>query len=67
VLHQSAFWWCVAAIPLTAALNLGVSFVLAFRVALRSRGIRLADRSRIYHAVRARLWRQPLSFVLPPR
>lgn len=67
VLHQSAFWWCVAAIPVTAALNLGVSFVLAFRVALRSRGIRLADRSRIYRAVRARLWRRPLSFVLPPR
>ena len=67
VLHQSAFWWCVAAIPVTAALNLGVSFVLAFRVALRSRGIRLADRSRIYRAVRARLWRHPLSFVLPPR
>jgi len=41
--------------------------VLAFRVALRSRGIRLADRSRIYRAVRARLWRAPLSFVLPPR
>ncbi len=67
VLHQSAFWWCVAAVPVTAALNLGVSFVLAFRVALRSRGIRLADRSRIYRAVRARLWRHPLSFVLPPR
>ena len=67
VLHQSAFWWCVAAIPVTAALNLGVSFVLAFRVALRSRGIRLADRSRIYRAVRARLRRRPLSFVLPPR
>ena len=67
VLHASAFWWCVAAVPLTAALNLGVSFVLAFRVALRSRGIRLADRSRIYRAVRARLWRRPLSFVLPPR
>ncbi len=67
VLHQSAFWWCVAAVPVTAALNLGVSFVLAFRVALRSRGIRLADRSRIYRAVRRRLWRNPLSFVLPPR
>lgn len=67
VLHRGAFWWCVAAIPVTAALNLGVSFVLAFRVALRSRGIRLADRSRIYRAVRARLWRHPLSFVVPPR
>ena len=29
---------------MTGALNLGVSFFLAFRVALRSRGIRLADR-----------------------
>jgi site-specific recombinase len=67
VLREGAFWWCVAAIPVTAALNLGVSFVLAFRVALRSRGIRLADRSRIYRAIRRRLWRAPLSFVLPPR
>ena len=67
VLQQSAFWWCVAAIPVTAALNLGVSFVLAFRVALRSRGIRLADRSRINRAVRARLWHRPLSFLVPPR
>ena len=67
VLRESAFWWCVAAIPLTAALNLGVSFVLAFRVALRSRGLRLADRSRIYRAIRRRLRGAPLSFVLPPR
>ena len=49
------------------ALNLAVSFVLAFRVALRSRGIRLADRSRIHRAIRARLWQRPLSFLLPPR
>jgi len=67
LLHEGAFWWCVAAIPVTAALNLAVSFVLAFRVALRSRGIRLADRSRIYRAIRRRLRRAPLSFVLPPR
>jgi len=67
LLREPAFWWCAAAIPVTAVLNLTVSFVLAFRVALRSRGIRLADRSRIYRAVRARLWRAPLSFVLPPR
>jgi site-specific recombinase len=40
---------------------------MAFRVALRSRGIRLADRSRIYRAIRARLWRRPLSFVWPSR
>jgi len=67
VLHEPAFWWCVAAIPVTGILNLSVSFLLAFRVALRSRGIRLRDRSRIYRAIRQRLWRRPLSFIIPPR
>ena len=62
-----AFWWCVAGIVATGVLNVGVSFLCAFRVALRSRGIRLADRSRIYRAIRSRLWRAPASFVLPPR
>ncbi len=62
---QSVFWWCVAGIAATGVLNLSVSFFLAFRVALRSRGIRLNDRSRIYRALRSRLWREPLSFVWP--
>ncbi len=61
------FWWCVAGIAATGALNLAVSFFLAFRVALRSRGIRLADETRIGSAFRRRLWRRPLSFLLPPR
>ena len=65
-LRHSAFWWCVAGIAATGALNLSVSFFLAFKVALRSRGIRLADRSRIHRAIRARLWRRPLSFIVPP-
>jgi site-specific recombinase len=67
LLRQGVFWWCVAGIALTGALNLGVSFFLAFKVALRSRGIRLTDRSRIYRAIRRRLWRKPLSFIWPPR
>jgi len=67
VFQQSAFWWCLASIPVIAALNLGVSFFLAFKVALRSRGIRLADRSRIYRAIRRRLNRDPASFMVPPR
>ncbi|MEO8805429.1 MAG: site-specific recombinase [Burkholderiaceae bacterium] len=62
---QSAFWWCVAGIATTGLLNVSVSFFLAFKVALRSRGIRLNDRSRIYRALRSRLWRQPLSFIWP--
>ena len=67
VFQQSAFWWCLASIPVIGALNLGVSFFLAFKVALRSRGIRLADRSRIYRAIRRRLNQSPASFVVPPR
>lgn len=67
VLRSGPFWWCLAAVVLTGALNLGVSFFLAFKVALRSRGIRLTERSRIYRAIRQRLWRWPLSFILPPK
>lgn len=67
VVQTAPFWWCVAGIAVTGVLNVGVSFALAFAVALRSRGIRLADRSRITRAIRARLRSQPLSFLLPPR
>ena len=65
LMRHAPFWWCVAGIAVTGVLNLTVSFFMAFRVALRSRGIRLIDRSRIYRAIRARLWRQPLSFIWP--
>jgi site-specific recombinase len=66
-LAMPEFWWCAAAIPLIGVLNVGVSFWLAFRVALRSRGIELRERHRIGAAIQARLRRDPLSFVLPPR
>jgi site-specific recombinase len=66
-LHSHEFWWCVAAIPLTGLLNLTVSFFLAFKLAMRSRGIRVGDRQRIYAAIRARLAGRPMSFLLPPR
>jgi site-specific recombinase len=67
VFDDPAFWWCLAAIPLTGALNLLVSFTLAFRVALKARGLRVADRGRIHAAIRRRLWRAPLSFLVPPK
>jgi len=67
VLREPAFWWCVAGIAATGVLNLTVSFFLAFRVALRSRGMKLAERSLIYRAIRRRLRRDPLSFLFPPR
>lgn len=61
------FWWCAAAVLLTGVLNVVVSFTLAFRLALRSRGVRVRDRERIAAALRRRLRRQPLSFLRPPR
>jgi site-specific recombinase len=67
IVHQSAFWWCLAAIALTGALNLSVSFYLAFKVALRSRGIQVEDRARLSRAIWRRLWTQPRSFFFPPR
>ncbi len=67
LVRHAPFWWCAAGIVVTGLLNVMVSFYLAFRVALRSRGIRLADRSRIYQAIRGRLRTRPLSFVWPTR
>ncbi len=67
LLSQPAFWWCVAGIAGTGVMNLGVSFGLAFKVALRSRGVRVQDRVRISQAIRRRLRTQPMSFLRPPR
>lgn len=67
VLHEPQLWWCVAALPLTGVLNVGVSFTLALRVAVRARGVRVTDRARLWRAVLRRLLRQPGSFLLPPR
>ncbi len=67
VLGQPVFWWCVAGIVATGLLNVGVSFWLAFRVALRSRGVRLKERAGLNAAIRRRLRSRPLEFLLPPR
>ncbi|MBV8248911.1 MAG: site-specific recombinase [Comamonas sp.] len=65
VLHSNLLWWAVAMLPLNAAFNVGVSFYLAFRVALRAHNVGSVERSRIYRAIRQRLWRKPLSFFWP--
>ncbi|MCY4746119.1 site-specific recombinase [Pelomonas sp. UHG3] len=67
VMATWAFWSCVLAIAGIGVLNVGVSFFCAFKVALRSRGVRLADRQRVYAAIRQRLRRAPLSFLVPPK
>ena len=67
VLHLPAFWWAVASLPLLGALNVTVSFYLAFSLALRAQNVSGVDRAHIYRAIRARLRTAPLSFFVPAR
>ncbi|WP_341908661.1 site-specific recombinase [Polaromonas sp. YR568] len=63
--RHSLIWWCIASIPLIGALNLGVSFYLAFRLALQAHNVSGVDRALIRSAIWAR-WRQrPRSFFVP--
>ncbi len=66
-LQTPAFWWAALTLPLLGALNVAVSFVLAFRLALRAQNVSGVDRSRIYRAIRSRLRSAPLSFFWPVR
>ena len=63
--RQAAFWWAVASIPLIGALNLGVSFYFAFRLALQAHNVSKLDRARIRTAIWARWRSHPLSFFIP--
>ncbi len=63
--RQPALWWCIASIPLIGALNLGVSFYFAFRLALQAHNVSGVDRARIRAAIWARWRRHPRSFFMP--
>ncbi|MDM4766868.1 recombinase [Pelomonas sp. SE-A7] len=67
IFRTPAFWWCLPTIAFIGLLNLGVSFALALLVALRARGIQVADRSRVQAAIWRRLREDPRSFFLPPK
>jgi site-specific recombinase len=67
LLSQGAFWWCVAGIALTGVLNVGVSFYLAFLLALKAHNVSGVDRGRIYRAIRHRTRSRLLSFFWPVR
>jgi site-specific recombinase len=67
VVHSPALWWAVASIPLIGVLNLGVSFYLAFRVALQAHNVSATDRGAIYKAIARRVRHAPLSFFWPAR
>lgn len=59
-------WACVG-IVLIGALNFGVSFALALRVALQARGLVAVDRRRLVRGLLGALVRTPGRFLLPPR
>ncbi len=67
VVRSPALWWAVASIPLIGMLNLGVSFYLAFRVALMAHNVSGVGRARINRAIWARLGQAPLSFLWPAK
>jgi site-specific recombinase len=56
----------LAGLAVIGPLNLGVSFYLAFRVALTSQSVSVGNRSRIRRAIAQRIRSQPLSFLKPP-
>lgn len=66
LLSEPAFWRAAAGVAAIGPLNLGVSFYLAFRVALASQAVTVPQRRLIRQAIWARVRRQPLSFLVPP-
>jgi site-specific recombinase len=67
VWRNADLWWAAASLPFIGALNLGVSFYLAFNVALQAHSVTGIGRVRIRRAVLDRLRQAPLSFLRPAR
>jgi site-specific recombinase len=61
------FWLGIAGLVLIGALNVGVSFALALRLAMKAVDISPSDRAHVYRAIRQRLFSRPLEFLWPPR
>ncbi len=67
VLTTAEFWWAVGGVLVVGPLNLGVSFYLAFRLALAAQEVQAHHRGRIGQALRERIRQTPLSFFWPPK
>ncbi|MDO9236071.1 MAG: site-specific recombinase [Aquabacterium sp.] len=67
VVYEPSLWWAVACLPVMGALNVLVSFGLAFRVALRAHNVSQVDRRVINQAILKRFRCEPLRFVWPSR
>lgn len=64
--REPAFWWALGGVAVIGPINVGVSFYLAFRLALRAQNVNATQRDRIRASLWRRFWRHPLTFVLPP-
>ncbi len=62
---HAGLWWCMVSIPLIGALNLGVSFYFAFRLALQAHNVSRLDRARIRAAIWARWRSHTRTFFVP--
>ncbi|VVE02579.1 site-specific recombinase [Pandoraea sputorum] len=65
VFHDPALWLAFAGVAVMGLLNVGVSFALAFHMALRSRPLRLGDRRQIHRAIWRAVLRNPLVLLFP--
>jgi site-specific recombinase len=67
VFREPAFWWAVAGVLAIGPINLGVSFYLAFRLALQAQNISEVNRLLIRAAIKRRIRAAPMSFLWPPK
>jgi len=66
VLGGGAFIWGALGIAATFVMNLGVSFYLALRLALRAQDIPPSDQIEIRRTLWRKFWTAPREFFLPP-
>lgn len=67
VLDLRLLAWSALGVAAIGATNLVVSFGLALTVALRSRGVRVGERARLWSLIGQRFRSRPLAFLWPPR
>ncbi len=61
------WFWLLFGIAMIGFINFGVSFSLAFYVAVKSRGIRIRQYGKIFHYLKIMLKKYPLDFIRPPK
>jgi site-specific recombinase len=66
VLGRGVLIWASLGIAVTFVMNLGVSFYLALRLALRAQDISASENHEILRTLWRRFWAAPRDFFLPP-